>query len=145
MSILLSGDAHQHVLFEDEAKALQLAVSGASLLEPARLTSTILWAPADVKRSLTGIACLNGLRSSGRLADRFFPPEPRGPRLRSVLRAFDGFVAGASHREIGVVLFGQARVDHDWADPRDHLRDTVRRAIGRGRLLVNGGYRQFMR
>jgi hypothetical protein len=61
-----------------------------------------------------------------------------------VLRALDGSIAGASHREIGAVLFGKARVERDWADPGDHLRDNVRRAIKRGRSLMNGGYSKFL-
>lgn len=64
--------------------------------------------------------------------------------MRWVLRALDGSIAGASHREIGIVLFGKARVERDWADPGDHLRDIVRRAIKRGRSLMNGGYKRFL-
>ncbi|WP_352878955.1 DUF2285 domain-containing protein [Mesorhizobium sp. M0959] len=30
------------------------------------------------------------------------------------------------------------------ADPRDHLRDRIRRAIHRGHALMNGGYRDFL-
>ncbi|RWD69576.1 MAG: DUF2285 domain-containing protein, partial [Mesorhizobium sp.] len=29
-------------------------------------------------------------------------------------------------------------------DPRDHLRDRIRRAVSRGRALMNGGYRDFL-
>jgi hypothetical protein len=78
------------------------------------------------------------------LQPRFFPAQPRHARLRSVLRALDGFSAGASHREIGVALFGKARVERDWTDPGDHLRDIVRRAVKRGRSLTNGGYTRFL-
>ncbi|WP_245463681.1 MULTISPECIES: DUF2285 domain-containing protein [unclassified Mesorhizobium] len=38
---------------------------------------------------------------------------------------------------------GEPRVQADWNDPRDHLRDRVRRAIRRGHKLMNGGYREF--
>ncbi|MER9223599.1 DUF2285 domain-containing protein [Mesorhizobium sp. M0644] len=88
--------------------------------------------------------CLNGLRSTGRLQSRFFPTEPRRTRLRRVLRALDGSIAGAPHREIGLALFGRTRVEQDWADPGDHLRDSVRRAVRRGRSLINGGYKRFL-
>ncbi|MBZ9763326.1 DUF2285 domain-containing protein [Mesorhizobium sp. CA8] len=144
VSVLLAGDGHQQVLFTDGGRTLQLTVSGATLFEPARLTASVLWSPAEVRQRLHGLECLNNLRSTGRLPARFFPAEPRRVRLRWVLRALDGSIAGARHREIGVGLFGKARVDGDWADPGDHLRDIVRRAVRRGRSLMNGGYRQFL-
>lgn len=80
----------------------------------------------------------------GELPARLFPPEKRGPRLNVVLRALDGSLAGASHREIAEVLIGERRVHAEWADPRDHLRDRIRRAVSRGRALMNGGYRDFL-
>lgn len=144
ISILLGADGQQNILFTDGFRNLQLEVVGASLLKPARLIANVLWPPAEVKQRLEGLECLNALRSTGRLLPRFFPVEPRGARLRWVLRALDGSIAGASHREIGIVLFGKARVERDWTDPGDHLRDIVRRAIKRGRSLMNGGYTRFL-
>ncbi|MER9756239.1 DUF2285 domain-containing protein [Mesorhizobium sp. M0166] len=41
------------------------------------------------------------------------------------------------------MLVGQARVQADWADLRN-LRDRIRRAIRRGRALMNGGYTSFL-
>ncbi|WP_342586884.1 DUF2285 domain-containing protein [Mesorhizobium sophorae] len=55
-----------------------------------------------------------------------------------------GSLAGASHREIAEALIGKGRVHADWNDPRDHLRDRIRRAVSRGRALMNGGYRDFL-
>ncbi|WP_254634370.1 DUF2285 domain-containing protein [Mesorhizobium sp. GbtcB19] len=131
-------------MFTDGFRNLQLVFSGANLLEPMRLTGNVLWPSAQVKRRLLTLELLNALRLTGRLPPRFFPAEPRRTRLRSVLRALDGSIAGASHREIAVALFGTARVEQDWSDPGDHLRDMVRRAIKRGRSLMNGGYRSLL-
>ncbi|WP_260855123.1 DUF2285 domain-containing protein [Mesorhizobium amorphae] len=142
--ILITGDGLQHLLFSDGCRAFQLAVSGAGLIEPAGLTMDVLWPPGRVRQRVDALACLNALRSTGQLLPRFSPAEPRSIRLCSVLRALDGSIAGASHREIGIALSGRARIDHDWTDPGDHLRDMVRRAIRRGRALMNGGYRQFL-
>lgn len=144
VSILIRGDGLQHVLFSDGCRVFQLAVSGAGLLEPAVLTAGILWPPRHVRQRVDALKCLNALRLTGQLLPRFFLAETRSSRLRSVLRALDGSIAGASHREIGTALFGKMRVERDWADPRDHLRDIVRRAVRRGRSLMNGGYRQFL-
>ncbi|MER8383118.1 DUF2285 domain-containing protein [Mesorhizobium sp. M1399] len=59
-------------------------------------------------------------------------------------RALDGSLAGASHREIAEALIGQRLVHSDWNDPRDHLHDRMRRAVSRGRALMNGGYLDFL-
>ncbi|WP_246462326.1 DNA -binding domain-containing protein [Mesorhizobium sangaii] len=62
------------------------------------------------------------------LASACLPPEPRGGRLRIVLQALHGSLAGAS-QEIAIALFGRRRVEEDWSRPGSHLRDQVRRAI----------------
>ncbi|MER9670625.1 DUF2285 domain-containing protein [Mesorhizobium sp. M0203] len=144
ISILVTLEGLQHVLVEDRGRSLQLAVSGVSILEPVRLTSCVLWSPEELKQRLNALECLNSLCWTGRLQPGFFPSEPRCSRLRRVLRALDGSIAGASHREIGLALFGRARVEQDWAHPGDHLRDSVRRAVRRGRSLMNGGYKRFL-
>ena len=93
---------------------------------------------------MNGLECLNVLGSTGQLPERLFPPESRGVRLRHVLLALDASTDGASHREIATALVGRQRVQADWADPGDHLRDQIRRAVRRGRALMNGGFRDFL-
>lgn len=144
VSVLLVGGGLQHVLFVDSHRCLQLTVSGGDIFEAVQLTSSILWPDVETRHRLQAIAVLNALKQTGRLLPRFFTAEPRSTRLGRVLRALDGSLAGSSHREIGKVLFGPARIDRDWADPGDHLRDMVRRAVRRGRSLMNGGYERFL-
>ena len=73
-----------------------------------------------------------------------YPPERRAPRLTKVLIALDCWQEQQSYRDIAVRLHGQRRVDEQWNDPRDHLRDQIRRAVYYGRNLMTGGYRQFL-
>ncbi|WP_246800808.1 DNA -binding domain-containing protein [Mesorhizobium amorphae] len=68
----------------------------------------------------------------------------RGSRLRFVLQALDGSLGGASRREIAAALLGQHRVHANWTDPRNHLRDRVRRTVRRGHILMDRGYRDFL-
>ncbi|MFN3225792.1 MAG: DUF2285 domain-containing protein [Hyphomicrobiales bacterium] len=90
------------------------------------------------------LGCLNKLNADGQFPTRLFPSDARGDRLRFVLRALDGSLAGLSHREIATALFGEERVRTDWSDPGDHLRDQIRRAVRRGHALMNGGYKDFL-
>nr|WP_240992512.1 DUF2285 domain-containing protein [Mesorhizobium ciceri] len=144
-TVLQAPDKSQHVLLRNADHALQLAVSGANILHPVCLHTQAHLARGAFKASTegTGVPQCSQSRATF-LPPRLFAPEKRGVRLSFVLRALDGSLAGAPHRELAEVLIGQRRVHADWADPRDHLRDRIRRAVSRGRALMNGGYRDFL-
>lgn len=97
-----------------------------------------------MRQQLTAFECLNALHATGQLSDRLFPPEARASRLRFVLQALDGSLSGASHREIATAMLGRQRVQADWTDPRNHLRDRIRRAVRRGHMLMDRGYQHFL-
>lgn len=59
------------------------------------------------------------------------------------LQTLDGLAAGATHREVAQALFGAAMVAERWHDLGE-LRAQVRRLAGRGRALVEGGYRRLL-
>ncbi|MER8615107.1 DUF2285 domain-containing protein [Mesorhizobium sp. M1216] len=143
-TVLLSPDKGQHVLLRNAEHTLQLAVAGADILHPVCLRTGAIWPAALSKHRLRALECLNALSLGQQLPTRLFPLEKRGPRLTFVLRGLDGSLAGASHRELAEALIGQRRVHADWRDPRDHLRDRIRRAVSRGCALMNGGYRDFL-
>lgn len=144
VTILLSGDGRQHVLLQTGHMDLQLVVSGEDILQPVRLRVDAIWPSGRLRQRFWALESLNSFCSRGELPERLFPPEKRGQRLRFVLQALDGALAQASHREIARVLIGNQRVDADWKDPGNYLQDPIRRAIRRGRSLMNGGYRDFL-
>lgn len=134
----------QIALMTQSELALQLNVHGAELAAPVHLFGDVLSAPAMRSERAVVLAAINDLQASGRFRTRRFPAEPRGARLHMILQALDGSLAGASRRDIAMEIFGPDRVAEAWRDPRSHLRDAVRRAISRGRMLMMGGYRQFV-
>lgn len=141
--VLRTSDGTQHVLIESSGRTLQLAVVGADVTRPVRITTAIPVRAQRLAAHLWMAKCLHELCSKERLPrDR---PHPRRRRLRIVLQALDGWLAGASHRDISCALFGDKRTKADWTDPSDHLRDTTRRAVRRGRQLMNGGYKALLR
>jgi len=85
------------------------------------------------------------MRATGHLPSDACISQPRPGRLIVALQALDGHLAGAKPYDIGVAMFGHARVKRDWRVSDTHLYDHVRRAIKRGRELMEGGYRQFLR
>jgi len=68
-----------------------------------------------------------------------FPAERRVERLIDVLRVADALSAGASQREIAVVLFGIERVSSDWRTVSDSLRSRVRRLVREARRMTARG------
>jgi hypothetical protein len=125
-------------------RSLQLAVQGLSLLEPVSLRTNAVFDSRPLRARLAALECLNALISTQRFPDHLFPVDPKSRRLRHVLQALDGSLAGATYRDIAVALLGEARVLADWSDAGRHLFDQVRRAVQRGRYLMNGGYRSFL-
>lgn len=132
-----------HVLFQQGGRRLQLAVRVCrSASHP--LTEAVL-SPGALRQRLDALSRLNELLSRGRLLPEIGRVPTRSGRLTLLLRAVDAAAAGASHRDVACALFGVRRTDRDWADPRENLRDTVRRAIRAGRGLIAGRYRRLLR
>jgi hypothetical protein len=69
--------------------------------------------------------------------------EARRNRLILALRALDGRLDGATHREIAAVLFGAEAVpERDWIS--HELRDRTARLVRLGVGMMNGGYRRLL-
>lgn len=144
-SMTVAGFDGRHVLISDGIHRLQLLIRGAAGLDRKQLLTEALVSRECLAPRMTALVCFNELMSSGRLHPRFFPPEARSRRLSQALRALDGLLQGAKHRDIAITLYGRPRVDADWSDSRQHLRDAARRAIARGRALMSGGYLELLR
>ena len=137
-------DYRRDVLLAQDGRSLQLAVFGETPLAEALLVTPVLPSLATDRR-LRAVRRLADLVKHGWMRPFLYPRERRANRLVHVVQALDGWQADASHRDIGIALFGEARVERDWTDPRDHLRDQVRRAIRHGRDLMAHGYRRFLK
>jgi hypothetical protein len=137
-------DGRRHVVFSEEGRYLQIEVFGDLDLNHARFMVEVVTPPGRrLTDHIQAITRFADLARCGRLRPALYPPHARGRRLSSVLQALDGALAGATHRDIAVALFGESRVGLDWTHPAGNMRDRVRKAITRGRFLMNGGYRQF--
>lgn len=132
-----------HVLFQQGGRRLQLAVRVCwSASHP--LTEAVM-SPVALRQRLDALSRLNELLSRGRLPSEIGNAPMRSARFMVLLRAVDAAAACPSHRDVACALFGVRRTDRDWSDPRENLRDAVRRAIRTGRELSAGGYRRLLR
>lgn len=143
--IFREASGREHVRLSQGRQKVQLAVSGASLLDaPYFLTEFDI--PDDIARPrLVAVAAFNRL-SQGRFnAGPSRPEALASPRLPLVLRALDGHLAGASQQQIAMSLFEPKRVEREWRDPGGYIRDRVRRAVSRGRHMMMSGYLELLR
>jgi hypothetical protein len=133
------------VLFQQEGRFLQVAVTGARTIAGVQLLASVVPMPDYPAGRVLALRRFANLVTSSTLQPNLYPAERRAPRLTKVLQALDFWLAQRSYRDIGLRLFGETRVGLEWNDPRDHMRDQVRRAVYYGRSLMDGGYRQFLR
>lgn len=141
---LRPGD-QQHILFLREGRGLQLAIRGASVQKPVQLMIDASPNPAAAHQQLELLRCFTDLVLTGRVKSRSVLKEVASHRLKMVLQALDGALAGASHREIALAIYGIERVRMDWNDPREHLKDHIRKTVRRGLRWMEGGYRSFLK
>lgn len=134
----------QHILFAHDGCWLQVAVEGADILKPGRFSLSLSPDRCVSQERRRLLHCFDDLRFSGRIMPSHFQPTKYGRRLCFVVRALDGYLAGADQEEIAIGLIGKKRVAADWKDPLRSLQDRVRRAISRGCFLMQGGYRKFL-
>jgi len=143
--LLLASDAIQHLLFLGNGRGVQLAAAGASLLEPVHIFVYAVPAAKKLHRQFMTLSCFTDLRLRGRVMPSHRPRASDSLRLRRALIALDGCLSGLSNYEIAVSLYGERHVEAGWSDPERYLYNHIRKLIGRGKTLMNGGYRRFLR
>jgi hypothetical protein len=144
-TLLIDAHRNQTLILRKGSKALQIALIGDPLTLPALLLAETDVPEPCFRRQLQLLLALLDLRRTGQLLDKHFPPHPHAARNAAVLKALDGHLAGLRHREIAVTLYGPDRVERDWNNPGQNMRDAVRHAITRGISLMERGFLQFLR
>lgn len=144
IALLFAPGGRQHLLLLESGRGLQLVIDGADIRAPVHLLSPVLLDDKQIKTQTETIRCFNELLISNRLLSAHYLTDPPSPRLNFVVKALDGWLARMPHKEIAVTLFGANRVQQDWYDPYEHLRDRVRKAIRQGKSLMSGGYLKLL-
>lgn len=137
-------EERREVLLAQDGRSLQLTIFGSVPLENALLLTPALPEGRYSKARLQAVKRLSDAVKHGCLRPSLYRKERQSNRLARVIQALDGWLARASQREIAMSLFGEERVMRDWQDPRNHLRDHVRRAVAYGRELMASRYRRFL-
>ena len=139
-------DAHGHeiLLLADAAGQIQLEIGVGTLGEgPVRL-SYQLEGFESLDAKLVTLMRLSAFRRLGRFPKSLFQPETAASKWIKALQAYDGMAAGASHREIASVLFGERLVQEEWNGRSAFLRLRVQRLLHYARKMVDGGYKHLL-
>ena len=137
-------EERKEVLLSQDGRSLQLTVFGSVPLEEALLLTPALPETRYNKARLQAVRRLADVVKHGTLRPALYRRERQNARLARVVQALDGWLDKASQRDIAMALFSRERVEHDWQDPRNHMRDHVRRAVSYGRELMCSRYRRFL-
>ena len=142
-TLLVSG-AVQRLLLSDGWRSIRLDVTGARLAE----------APVGLAYEVSGIAALEpallvlqrlrALALTGRFAAALHPPFRRAPRLVTLLRAFDGLGAGASHGDLAAVLISPRLERQRWRVHSPSVRSQAQRLARTARAMAAGGFWQLL-
>lgn len=139
--VVRTADDEQHVLISDGPRRLRLAIVRGDVLSGPVACRFRLPPHAMGATSLDGLRRLLVLRDTGLLPSASARRSTKSSRWVEILRAHDARRAGASQRQIAVLLFGQARVQEDWSGGSNYMRMRVQRLLRSAEALVAGGFR----
>jgi hypothetical protein len=137
-TIRRAADGGEQLLLAEGPRCIRIEVrAGTVLAGPVRLVYD-LQGFETLDARLHMLRQLLALHRLGRLPSSLFPAEPRARHWAMALQAFDGRRAGASQREIAIVLFGVARVMSEWSKG-DDMHKRVSRLLRTADRLISGG------
>lgn len=146
LAIVTDSDGYEHAVLSDGWRHIRIDVEAGSLAAGGRvLLEYRLAGLASAQLATLALRRFLQLALQRRFGASLFPRDPRMERWLTLLRVSDALRAGASQREIGRALFGDARVDLDWSGRSESLRSRVRRLVGDARAMARGGYRFLLR
>lgn len=134
-------DGEQHALVSEGQSRLRLAVVRGDVLSGPVACRYRLPRREFAGASLDGLRQILALSATGHLPRGAVRPRAKVARWVEVLQAYDARQAGASQRQIAILLFGQARVREDWSGASDYMRMRVQRLLRAAEDMVAGRYR----
>lgn len=142
--IRVDGGDEQCLLFEGLHRIHLHVIAGTLLEGPVELRFNIGWSGAFEPAILTLKHFLHLCRSGQMPPHRPTPGRMRD-RAISMLRVHDALSQGASIRDVGIMLFGLARIEAEWRDPGESLKSQCRRLIASARAMADGRYKELLR
>lgn len=145
LTVARDSQGREQAVLSDGWRRIRLQVEQGSLVgEGPALVRYHMEGIAAADRHLLALRRFLDLVRRDRFSGALYPHEGRTDRWIEVLRVHDAMRTGASHRDIGRVLFGADRVERDWDGPSDSLRSRVRRLARDAVAMARGAYRDLL-
>jgi hypothetical protein len=141
--VLFDAAGRQHAVLRSGGCSMQFLITGDNAVIAPVALSVVLQLRHDIGPMVKDLAHLKTLLSA-KPRKAGVPPRwtAETMRLRDALIALDGHRAGATLREIAIVIYGRERIERDW--PGKGLERRLRRDLQRGQALCNAGYRDLI-
>ena len=140
--ILIDADERQHVVLRANGTSLQLLVDGPHIVAHPISITFLMPGLGAISETSEHLATLRRIISPPSLRSASPRWTPTTRKLHAALLALDGRAAGASHRDVAVVLYGLEHVKRNW---ETGVKRRMRHHLRRGLALSRGGYRSFLR
>jgi hypothetical protein len=146
LTIVQADDGTEHAVLSDGRHHIRLDIASGSLAAGQRVRLHYsLSGLATAERMILPLRRFLHFCRHRQFSGGLFPLDTRIDRELAMLRVHDALNAGASQREIAIVLFGRDRVADGWEGRTDSLRSRVRRLVVDARGMARGGYRTMLR
>jgi hypothetical protein len=144
-SMVVDHENVAHVVLRRGDARLQIAISGAHIVSRVVLLTEAIIPFCEIGTRFEALERLSRICDQNVTTAKRVNTVGSIKRLSTILQATDARLAGATHREIAVALFGLRWVAQDWRNHDGCLRGRTRRAVARGLTLLRGGYRSLLR
>jgi hypothetical protein len=142
--VLFDAAGRQHAVLRSGGGSIQFVITGDNAIIAPVALSVVLQLGHDIGPMVKDLAHLKVLLSAKPRKAGLLPRwTAETMRLRDALIALDGHRAGATLREIAIVIYGRERIERDW--PGKGLERRLRRDLQRGQALCTAGYRGLIR
>lgn len=138
-------DGTEHLQICEGYRRIRMDVAEGSLLAGPVHLAYDLHGVSGIDGQVLTLRRLLALCRAGFFVKSLHAPLSSGPRLVRALRAHDATERGASIGDVGIALFGEARVRAEWNAPSEAMKSHCRRLIATARRMVTGGYLSLLR
>lgn len=143
--IVTENDRSEHLLLHRGGRRMHLHIVAGTLLEGPVALQLSICGSADFEPAMVALKRFMYLHHRGEWLPERALSDRVSRRTQAALRVHDAMAAGASIRDIGIMLFGEARVEAQWRDPGESLKSQCRRLIALARGMAGGGYKDLLR
>jgi len=142
--VVEGGAGAEHILIGARPGGLRFDLLEGTLLQGPVMLRYDFSAVGDIEPLLAPLRAIHHLCRTGELSPPLPRKRQRDRRVVDALRTHDALQAGASIRDVGILLFGARRVAEEWSAPGEALKSHSRRMIALARRMAGGAWRDLL-